>query len=179
MRRFYSAIMLALIAVMALGTISVENAKAQGLKIGIIDDEKIKAGYDAFARAQEEFDVEYKAWQEEARTMETDLQEMFDEYERQRLILSEEKRLEKEASIRVKQEALEGFTRQIFGPGGTAEKKMAQLQMPLQENVTRAMQIVAETEGFDVIFTMASGIGYIKPSYDVTEKVLSALEDLE
>lgn len=154
-------------------------ANAQSLKIGIVNDEEIKAGYPAWARAAEEFDTQQKAWDEESRTMENELKEMMDDYDKQRLILSEDKRAEKEAAIKAKQESLRAYTAQVYGPGGTAERQRDQLMVPLLDAVNKAITTVAEAEGYDVIFTMQSGLGYIKPSYDVTEKVLNALEDQE
>ena len=159
--------------------LSAGSVSAQALKIGIVNDEEIKAGYPAWTRAAEEFDTQQKAWDEEARNMENELQEMMDDYDKQRLILSEDKRTEKEAAIRAKQESLRAYTAQIYGPGGTAEKQRDQLMIPLLDAVNKAITTVAEAEGYDVIFTMQSGLGYIKPSYDVTQKVLNALEDQE
>lgn len=159
--------------------LSAGSVNAQALKIGIVNDEEIKAGYPAWTRAAEEFDTQQKAWDEEARNMENELQEMMDDYDKQRLILSEDKRTEKEAAIKAKQESLRAYTAQIYGPGGTAEKQRDQLMIPLLDAVNKAITTVAEAEGYDVIFTMQSGLGYIKPSYDVTQKVLNALEDQE
>ena len=155
------------------------STNAQTIKIGIVNDEEIKTSYPAWQRAAQEFETERKAWDDEAQAMQVELQEMVNEYEKQKLILSEDKRAEKEATIRTKEESLRAFTSQIYGPGGTAERKQEQLMFPLLEAVNLAIQTVAETDGYDVIFTMQSGIGYIKPAYDVTEKVINALEDQE
>jgi len=38
---------------------------------------------------------------------------------------------------------------------------------------------VAIENGYDVIFTLQSGLGYINPSFDVTDKVLEQLENIE
>ncbi len=171
--------LIALFAIMAIGVLGSSTVEAQTLKIGIVNDEDIKKGYEAWGRAVTEFETERKAWDEEAQTMNLDLQEMLSEYERQKLILSEEKRNEKEAAIRVKEESLRAFTSRIYGPGGAAEKKQELLMVPLLDKVSLAIQTIAEADGFDVIFTMQSGLGYIKPTYDVTQKVLDALEDLE
>ena len=101
------------------------------------------------------------------------------EYDKQKLILSEDKRREKEATILAKQEALDAFTRQIYSPGGKADKKQEQLIVPLLERVTKAIELVAIEGNYDVIFTLNSGLGYIKESYDVTDKVLEQLEQIE
>lgn len=147
--------------------------------MGFVRDEQIQLQYKAWQRAQEQWEVEKKAWDDEALQKQTELEEMVEEYDRQKLILSEEKRKEREASIRTKQQALDAFTRQIYGPGGTAEKKQEDLIRPLYENITKAIEEVALEEGYDVIFTMQSGLGYIRETYDVTDKVLEKLEKLE
>lgn len=156
-----------------------QTGNAQALKIGYIDDDKIKENFPAWIRAQEQWEVERKAWEDEANTKQTELQDMMDEYDKQKLILSEEKKKEREAAIRVKKEALDAYTRQVYGPGGTAEQKQMSLIGPLLDRVNQAIQMVAEEENYDIIFTMQSGLGYIKPVFDITDKVLEKLESLE
>lgn len=155
------------------------TAQAQGMKIGFVKDERIKAEYSAWQKAQEDWELENKVWEEEAMAMEEELQELQAEFEKQRLILSEEKRKEKELVIQTKKESLDDFTRKIYGPGGTAERKYEQLITPLLDNVTRAIETVAIEEDYDVVFTMQSGLGYIKEQYDITDKVLQKLDEIE
>ena len=178
MRKGKSLVLAGLILSMVL-SIGAIQARAQGIKIGFVKDSDIEAKYKAWQRAQEQWNVERKSWDDEAQTKQTELQDMIDEYDRQKLILSEDKRNEKEAAIRTKQEDLDAFTRRIYGPGGTAEKKQSELIQPILENVSKAIEAVATEEGYDVIFTMQSGLGYINPSYDVTDKVIEKLDQLE
>jgi outer membrane protein len=174
-KSFVWAAAFALVIAFALTT----AASAQVVKMGFVKDADIQAGYKAWQRAQEQWDLEQKAWNDEAQAKEEELQTLLDEYDQQKLILSEEKRREREAAIRAKREALDAYTRQIYGPGGTAEKKNEDLTKPLYENITKAIEAVAVEEGYDVIFTMQSGLGYINPAYDVTQKVLDKLEEIE
>lgn len=152
---------------------------SQGIKIGFVKDDVIKQQYKAWAKAQEQWDLETKAWEDEAMAKQQELDDLQAEYDRQKLILSEDKRREKEAAIAAKKDALDAYTRQIFGPSGTAEKKHDALIRPLLENVSKAIEAVAIEENYDVIFTLQSGLGYIKEDYDVTDKVLKYLEENE
>lgn len=171
--------MLTALAVALVFSVLASTASAQALKIGFVDDERIKQEYKAWQRAQEQWEIERTAWDEEATTRQTELQEIIDEYDKQKLILSEEKRREREATIRTKSEALDVYTKQIYAPGGTAERKQEELILPLLERVTEAIRLLAEEESYDVVFTMQSGLGYIRESYDVTDKVLEYLDKLE
>ncbi|MFZ5981946.1 MAG: OmpH family outer membrane protein [Candidatus Zixiibacteriota bacterium] len=178
MKNSHRFILLSFLAILLL-IVGASTVQAQTAKIGFVNDEEIKNNYKAWQRAQEEWEVERKAWDEEASNRQTELDELIDEYEKQKLILSDEKKKEKEAAIRAKQEALDIYTRQIYGPGGTAEKKQETLVGPLLENVNKAIETVALENGYDVIFTLQSGLGYINPAFEVTDKVLEALENLE
>lgn len=174
-KRILQATILTLAVLFALST----QVSAQGLKIGFVRDDVIKSNYKAWQRAEEQLRIEQQAWEEEAQTKEQELRDLLSEYDKQKLILSEEKRKEKEAKIMTKQEALDAFTRQIYSPGGRAEKKQEELILPLLENVTKAIEQVALDNNYDVIFTMQSGLGYIKETYDVTEQVLEKLETIQ
>jgi len=179
MRR--SLLKISLLMLVAAGFVlsMVPSAEAQGTKIGFVRDEQIKLEYKAWQKAQEDWELEAKAWEEEAITKQEELDDLLEEYERQKLILSEEKKREKEASINAKREALDAFTRQVYGQAGTAERKQATLIQPLLEQISKAIEDVAVENDYDVIFTLQSGLGYIKPTYDVTELVLKKLEEIE
>jgi len=163
----------AIISFVFLGDVS-----AQELKIGFVKDSVIIVQYPAWQKAQEEWDVEKNAWDEEALAKQEELQELEEEYEKQKLILSEEKKKERQAAINAKRDALDAYTRQVFGPDGTAERKYAQLVQPLVQNIQKAIEAVAIEGDYDVIFTLQS-IGYIRDEYDITDKVLKYLEELE
>jgi outer membrane protein len=155
------------------------SIQAQSVKLGFINDEALKAKYVPFTRAQEQFETERKAWDKEAQDKQDELNTMLEDYNNQKIVLSDEKRKEREATIRTKKEALDAFTRQVYGPSGTAERKQSELLQPILDKINQAIQAVAEEENFDVIFTLNSGLGYIRPTFEVTEKVLAKLEKLE
>ena len=169
-----TAIAVALIAIFLLAG----QASAQGLKIGFVKDERLFSEYREVQKAQEEFEVMSRAWDDEAQTKYAEVTEMVQDYEKQKVVLSDDARKEREAAIRVKEEALDNFTRSVFGPGGQKEQKNAQLMQPLLDKIHRAIEAVAVDGNFDVVFTL-QGIGYIKESFDVTDKVLEKLADME
>jgi len=178
MRRFTNTL-LALFAAVILISATADFVNAQSVKMGFVNDERIKLEYRAWQKAQENWEVEAKAWEEEATTKQDELRELQDDFEKQKLILSEEKKREREAAIKVKADDLDAYTRRVFGPNGEAERKQAALLQPLLDNVTKAIEAVAVEESYDVVFTLQSGLGYINPSLDVTDKVLKYLEENE
>ena len=178
MRKTQTAV-ITVLALMVVWSCLTTSVPAQGLRVGFIEDDRIQENYQAWGRAEEQMRIEVKAWEDEAVQMQTDLQDLIAEYDKQKLILSEEKRQEREAAIRVKRDALDNYTKRIFGPGGDAERRQDELIRPLIERVNEAIRQFAETEGYDIIFTGSSALGYVKPSFDVTDKVLEYLDRLE
>lgn len=176
MRIIKNLVLLAVTLAFSAPLISI-SVNAQAVKIGFVKDEQIKIELKAWQQADELWKIESNAWEEEALSKQVELQELIDEYEKQKLILSDVKRREREAAIRAKQEALDSYTRQVFGPNGTAERKHAELLEPLLNRITKAIEAVAIEGDYDVVFTLQSGLGYIKESHDITNKILRYLED--
>jgi outer membrane protein len=149
---------------------------AQGAKFGFFNSDKITTNYSEWMSAQEEFESEYTSWDDQAKEMQVELEEMLDEYERQRLILSEDKKREREAAIETKRLALDAFTKRVFGPGGEAEKKNNALIKPLLERINTAIEQLATEGNYDFIFN-SSGLAYANKDYDITAKILEILEE--
>ena len=178
MRTYKTAVLTLLVAAFVVSLMP-QIVSAQAARLAYVQDEKIKTEYKAWQRAQEAWEVENKAWEDEAVAQQTELQDLMDEYDKQKLILGEDKKREKEAAINTKRDALDLYTKDIYGPGGKAEQKHAALITPLLENISKAIEMVAVEENLDVVFTLQSGLGYIKESLDITDKVLAKLEEIE
>ena len=176
MKRFKNILLSLLLGAMVFPVLA-DSASAQEMKIGFVRDERIKKEFPAWMKAEEQWRAETQAWEEEAMTKQDELLQMEQDYEKQRLILSDDKKRQKEAAINTKKEALDAFTKQIYGPNGTAERKHGLLLGPLLEGISNAIEAVAVEGNFDVIFTLQSGLGYIKEEYDVTDLVVKYLEE--
>ncbi len=168
MKKYFGAVSVLMLALMLSGAASAQ-------KFGFIDSEKIQANYKEWGKAQEQFNTEMKAWEDEAAKMNTDLQTMQDEFDKQKLILSADKKAEKEAALTAKEQALQSYTRDMSGPGGKAEKRMQELVKPLYDKIQAAIEKVAIAGNYDFIFNSA-GLAYARKDLDVTDKVIEALE---
>lgn len=167
-----------LLVAVAASFIMAPTVSAQGTKLGYVKEERIQQEYKAWQRAQEDWNLESKAWEDEALIKQQEVQDLEEEYEKQKLILSDGKKREREAAINAKKEGLDAYTRQVFGPNGTAERKNQELLRPILENIQTAIEAVAIEGNYDLILTLQS-VAYIKESYDVTDEVLTRLEELE
>ena len=160
---------------LCVGLLIIFSTTAAAQKFGFIDSDKIQENYKEWVTAQEQFNTELKAWEDEAAAMENELREMLEDYEKQKLILSADKKAEKEAAIQAKDQALASFTREISSPGGRAERRMNELVKPLYEKITAAIEKVAIEENYEFVFNSA-GLAYAKKELDITDKVIEVLE---
>ncbi len=160
---------------LGIGLVMLLGGTAAAQRFAFIDSDKIQANYKEWQKAQETFNTEYKAWEDQAASMDDELQQMMADYDKQKLILSADKKLEREAEINAKQEALNSFTREISSPGGKAERRMNELVKPLYDKITAAIEKVAIEENYDFVFNSA-GLAYAKKDLDITDKVLEILE---
>ena len=169
MIRLFKSVLLLMTAICLL------SGAAAAQKIGFIDSEKIKVSYPEWGKAEEKFQTEMNAWETEAARMEQDLREAYNEYDKQKLVLSAEKKAEKEAAISAKEQALASFTKEISGPGGRAEQRMNELVKPLMEKIQAAIEKLAIDENYDMVFNSA-GLAYAREELDVTDRVIEILE---
>lgn len=175
MNKCKAGIMVTALAIIICAVLS-SASQAQVGKFGYIDSNRIFAEYKEWAKAQEEFNTQYKAWDDEAKEMQKEYEDMIDEYDKQKLILSAEKKKEREAAIEAKRQSLDAFTREIFGPGGSAERKNKTLVQPLVDKINAAIEQVATEGNYDFIYT-SEALAYAKKDYDITDKIIELLEE--
>jgi len=148
-------------------------------KLAYINSERLREEYDAFADAQAQFDKDVAGWEAEAAEMEQELINLQTELEQQALLLSEEKKQERLRLIQQKQEEYQQYLGEIFGTGGKAERRNAELTSPLLEKINEALVNVAEREGYDLIMDVAGGnVAYIDENLDITDKLLEELNTM-
>ncbi len=108
--------------------------------------------------------------------MESEIQGLVTELQSQRLLLSEDAAQEKERSIQEKQVAFEGYLNEVWGVGGLAARKEAELWQPVFDRVNAIINEIGEEGDYSMIFDAAQmGIVFAVPETDLTQQVLDKL----
>ena len=150
---------------------------AREMKIAYFSSDKLREEWGEWKDAQAKFDQDVALWQEEAQNMETEIASLMEEYQRQELLLSEDKRREKEMLIQQKQLEYQQFLTNIFSEDGKAAQRNAELTSPLHDQISRTLSRMADRDEYTVIFDVAAiGIAYIDPSLDITDDLLNELK---
>ena len=154
------------------------SASAQ-LKIGYIDSEVLKERLPEFLDAQRTLDQLRQDYENQAKDREAKLRKLAEDFRRQELLLSEAKKAELQAEFETKEQQLQQFVQEKFGPEGELMRKNIELSEPIFKKINDAIQGMAEEEAYDFIFDAAapsSGLVFAKEAYDLTESLLELME---
>jgi outer membrane protein len=106
----------------------------------------------------------------------TEIDRLVSELRSQSLMLSDEKRKEKEAEIEARQREYQVFIEDIFGPEGRAARKEAELWQPVFDKVNEILDRIGSQQDYTMIFDSASGaLVYADRATDITDEVLEEL----
>jgi Skp family chaperone for outer membrane proteins len=98
------------------------------------------------------------------------------EIENQSLLLSPEKKAEKEREGQELGMAIEQFRYQKLGPQGELYKKNLELTQPLYDKIDQIIQRVGDEEEYDFILDVVQGVVlFAKPQFDITNRVIEEL----
>lgn len=151
------------------------------LKIGYVDSETIMKQLPEAQEAQRKIDVLIQQWQGELQKMRDEWKMKYEEYEKRKLILTDEARAQMEKELTELDRKIADFQMQKFGPDGELYRKQDEFVKPIQNKIFNAIKEVALEEGYDFVFDKSGEILllYANEKYDLTQKVLNKLLQLK
>lgn len=106
----------------------------------------------------------------------TEFEKLAKELESQSLLLSPEKKSEKQRELEARRAEIEQYQTEKLGPQGEFYQKNRELTKPLYDKIDQAIQKISEEEGYDYVFDVVQGaIIFAKPEYDITNRVIEEL----
>jgi outer membrane protein len=154
-------------------------ANAQ-MKIAYFNSEAIMKQLPDAQDAQKQLDQFVADWQQELNKMQDEWKKKFDEYDKRKLIMTEQRRADAERELRDLDQKIVDFRNQKFGQSGELFNKQNELMKPVQDRVFKAVQDVALEDGYDYVFDKSGDIllMYANEKYDLTPKILEKLKTL-
>ena len=148
------------------------------LKMGYVDSDAIMDQLPDAQDVQKKLDDMIQEWQEELNKLDRDWKNKYDDYEKRKLIMSDQKRAETEKELVSLEEQIEDFRQKKFGVNGELFNKQEELMKPVQNKVFNAITEVAEEMELDFVFDRSGDIIflYAKDDYDITALVLERLQ---
>jgi outer membrane protein len=160
--------------VMTAGTL--QNAHAQA-KIGWINSAAIMDKLPEAQDAQRQIDNTVGQWQAELTKMQAEWQTKYDEYDKKKLILTDQLRAQTEKELQDLDRKIADYRNKKFGQNGELFQKQNELMKPVQNKIFKVLEDIAKEESYDYVFDKSGDIllMYTNDKYDLTAKVFERM----
>lgn len=147
-------------------------------KVGYIDSKKIIESMQDSRDAKQRLDNLVTQWQNDLKILQDSLKMMKDDYEKKKLILTDQLKQQTETQITTLETSVTNFKIQKFGENGEYFLKQTEFMKPVQDRIFKAIETVAKDGNYDYVFDRSSDILllYVNESYDLTAKVIKEIE---
>ncbi len=164
-------------AILAIGLLLSWKAEAQ--RIAYVDINTVLESIDEYQAAQEELDRQAAKWRQDIAQEYDDIKGMYNRYQAEQVLLSDEARQQREEEIMAREKAVRDKQREKFGPEGELFQRRQELVRPIQERVYLAIETYAKDRGYDFIFDRSGSAGIIfsNPQYDKTEDIMEMVKE--
>jgi outer membrane protein len=127
--------------------------------------------------AQRKVDNLVADWQAELAKMQNTWMRKKDEYDKKKLILTDQLRADAEKELEQLDRQISDYRTKKFGQNGELFAKQNELMKPVQNKVFKVIQDIAAEDDYDYILDKSADviIMYSKEKYDLTSKVLEKL----
>ncbi|HMP30567.1 MAG TPA: OmpH family outer membrane protein [Saprospiraceae bacterium] len=156
-----------------LGVISFIHAQ----RIAVVDIAAVLEGMSDYKTAQAEIDKVAAQWQQEIAQEYDKIKSMYNKYQAEQVLLSEDAKRTREDQIIKKEDEVRELQKRRFGPDGDLFKRRQQMVTPIQDKVFGSLQAYAGEKGFDIVLdkSSAAGILFVGPNFDKTDEVKKRL----
>lgn len=147
-------------------------------KIGYVDSDTIMENLPDAQDARQRLDQFINDWQAELSALENEWKQKFDDYEKRKLIMTDQTRAELERELVDLEKKITDFREVKFGTNGELFQKQDELMKPIQNRVFNAIEAIANEGDYDFIFDRSGDIMllFAKDRYDLTAEVLERLK---
>jgi|TARA_B110000967_G_C18869511_1_gene554596 outer membrane protein len=151
------------------------NGYAQ--KFAYVDTDYILTKVPEFVQAEEKINEFSKQWQSEIEAAYQDVEQMYRTYQSEQVLLTSEMKTKREESIIEKEKSVQTLQQKYFGTQGELYKKRQDLIKPIQDRIFDAVQQLAATNKYSIIFDASSDLImlYSNPDLDKSDKVLELM----
>jgi outer membrane protein len=146
-------------------------------KYGFIDSGYVLENIPSYRAAQEQLNQLSVQYQKELETMHAEIEQMYQDFQAESVLLSEDMKRKREDVIISKEKDYKQLQRKYFGPEGDLFKKRQGLVKPIQDDVFNAVQEIANEGSYAVIFDKAGSttLFFTNPKFDLSDQVLQKL----
>ena len=151
----------------------VSSAEAQASRFGYINSQRIMSEAPGTAEAQTAFEQDMNQYRIELEQLETRLESLQDDFDRQQATLSATARDERQQAI---QQAFLEYQQRRVELEERAQQRQGELVGPIMERVSQVIEQIREEGNYAMVFDASAGVLITAdPSLDLTDQVLERL----
>ena len=143
-----------------------------------VDTDYLLSKIPAYKEAQQQIDELTKNWQTEIEEQRTALDNMYKQYQVDKVLLANDMKAKREQEILDKEKELKELQKKRFGANGDRIKKEEEFIKPIQDEIFSAIKELASSQGYAFVIDAASSsytLLYSDPKYDISDDVLRKL----
>jgi outer membrane protein len=147
-------------------------------KVGHINSEAIMQALPEAIDAQKSLDGLVAQWEAELQKMQADWKRKFDDYDKKKLILTDQVRADAEKELRDLDQAITDYRTKKFGQNGELFQKQNDVMKPIQNKIFKVLEDIARDDGYDYIFDRSGEILllYASDKRDLTSLVIQRMQ---
>ncbi|GAB4229996.1 MAG: hypothetical protein OHK0028_04240 [Deltaproteobacteria bacterium] len=164
-----------IIAAMVLASaVFAANSPAEGLRIAVIDVNRILNESDAGQAAKKKMEARYEELKKTIEAKQEDARKLKEEIDKQKVMVGKEKLKEKEDALQSKVNELRQLTQE-------GEREMQSRQGELTREVLKSIEAkidtVVKADHLDLVLEKSAGVIHFKESMDITKRVLKMVNE--
>ncbi|MBP2675682.1 MAG: rane protein [Deltaproteobacteria bacterium] len=147
---------------------------AEGLRVAVIDINKILNDSEAGKAAKKKMEARYEELKKTIDGKQEEARKIKEEIEKQKVMLGKEKLKEKEDALQAKINELRQMTQE-----GEQEMqgRQAEFTREVLKSVETQIDVVVKAEKLDLVLEKTAGVVYFNPSMDISPRVLARVNE--
>jgi outer membrane protein len=147
---------------------------AEGLRVAVIDVNKILNESEAGQAAKKRMEARYEELKKTIDSKQEEARKIKEELDKQKVMVGKEKLKEKEDALQAKMNELRQLTQE-------GEKEMQARQGELTREVLKSVEakvdVVVKAEKLDLVLEKSAGVVHVADSLDITQRVLKMVNE--
>jgi len=156
-----------------IGFISITLA-VSAQKYAYVDTDYILNNIPEYSAAKKELSSISVKWQKEIETKIAEVDKMYNDFQVEKILLTEDMRIKREEEIIKKEREVKDLQMKRFGADGDLFKKQGELIKPIQDKVYNAIMELAESKGIGMVFDKSgtTTVIYSQAKYNISDDVI-------
>jgi outer membrane protein len=163
--------------IIVIAILFVASFQVQAQRYCVVDSKYILENLPEYKQAQTKLDEVSAQWQKDIDAKLLDVDRMYKSYQAEQVMLSDEMKKKREDDIIKKEKEAKELQKKRFGFEGDLFKRRQELVKPVQDKVYNAIQKLATSKGYDIIFDKSADLSvfYSDNKIDKSDDVLKEL----